>query len=101
MSASGAGSGPAAALLNAASSRPNVASAWSTRWRIESASVTSRPTAMARPPRDLIRSATASRAAVSRAPRTTAAPAAANASAVAAPMPLLAPATRATRPLMV
>ena len=100
MSASGAGSGPAAALLNAMSSRPNVDRAWSTAWRIESASVTSRYVARARPPRERIRPAMASSAAMSREPSTTAAPAAANASAVAAPMPLLAPATRATRPFM-
>ena len=51
MSASGAGMGPAVALLNAASSRPNTDTAWSTTWRIEPGSVTSAPTASARPPR--------------------------------------------------
>jgi len=55
-------------------------------------------TASARPPFASMRLTTVSSAGRSRAPRTTAAPAAANASAVAAPMPRLAPATRATRP---
>src|SRR5579875_21693 len=98
MSASGAGSGPALALLNAASSRPYLSTAASTRSRTEPASDTSARTAAAWPPRASIRFATDSRAAASRAARTTAAPAAANASAVAAPIPLLAPATSATCP---
>ena len=100
ISASGAGSGPALALLNAASRRPNTVTAWSTTSRIDATSVTSAPTASARPPRAWMPSATALSAVVSRAARTTAAPAAANASAVAAPIPLLAPATSATRPLI-
>src|SRR5215471_19033624 len=45
-----------------------------------------------------MRPATSARASWSRAPRTTRAPASAMASAVAAPMPLLAPVTTATRP---
>ena len=98
MSASGAGNGPAVALLNAASSRPNAVTAASTSSRAESTSATSDRTASARPPLASMRLTTDSSAAMSRAPRTTAAPAAANASAVAAPMPRLAPATRATRP---
>src|SRR6266436_234759 len=56
--------------------------------------------AVARPPRAVMCSATDLRAMVSRAARRTAAPASAKASAVAAPIPLLAPAMRATRPCM-
>ena len=100
ISVSGAGRGPAVALLKAASSRPYAASAWSTRSRMDSALVTSARTASARPPPASMRSRTAWRAARSRAASTTAAPAAANASAVAAPMPRLAPATSATCPCM-
>ena len=54
-------------------------------------------TPIARPPFASIRVTTDRSASASRAARTTDAPAAAKASAVAAPIPLLAPATSATR----
>jgi hypothetical protein len=98
ISASGAGNGPSVALLKAASSLPKVSSARSTSRSTEAASPTSVGTTRVRPPSFSIPSATSSRARWSRAASTTAAPARANACAVTAPMPRLAPAIRATLP---
>ncbi|HJQ06271.1 MAG TPA: hypothetical protein VJ872_12540 [Nocardioides sp.] len=98
MSASGAGLGPSVALLKARSSPPKVSTAAPTRSRTDASSVTSARSPIARPPSAAISSAIRPTAAPSRAPSTTAAPARAKARAVASPMPLLAPATRATDP---
>ena len=88
------------ALLTSTSSRPNsVTAASARRWR-SSRRVTSVARLTARPPRSRICCASWSRRSVRRAPSTTAAPRSASSRAVASPMPLLAPVTATTLPLM-
>src|SRR5215211_6680094 len=97
ISASGAGIGPSVALFTAKSRLPNSSTQRSTTARTASSSVTSAGTASARPP--ALRSSTAVFSSLSsvRAVIATAAPAFANAVAMAAPMPWLPPVTKATR----
>src|SRR6266516_461455 len=98
MLASGAGMGPSVALLKAASRRPKLSTARPTSRSTEAVSPMSVGTTRAWPPSRRMPSATCSSACWSRAASTMVAPARANVCAVTAPMPRLAPATRATLP---
>src|SRR5918993_3634861 len=87
------------ALLNAMSSRPYSARARSTIAATCASSATSQATLIAVPPSRAIRSASFAASSPSMSARTTEAPLSANMRAVASPMPLAAPVTRATWPL--
>src|ERR671921_695864 len=86
------------ALLNATSSRPSSRRVRSTRSLTSLEDVTSQWTARTRPPCTARMSAVSSLPAVSMSAKTTSAPSVAKAVAVARPMPLPAPVTRATFP---
>lgn len=88
--------GPTHALLTSTSSLPKASSAVSTRRAGSSRRRTSVGTPTARPPRARMSAASPLTRSPRRAPRTTAAPRSANASAVARPMPLPAPVTATT-----
>ena len=98
ISAAGAVNGAAPALLTSTSTAPRSARVRRTRACICPRSVTSVGTARAFPPTDSISAAAASSSGAPRAARTTAAPARANAAAMALPIPRFAPVTTATFP---
>jgi hypothetical protein len=87
------------ALLNAMSSRPNVATVCSTSAATSASSATSQRTPMTLYPSAVSCSAAALTRSAFTSARATAAPALANASAVTSPIPEAAPVTRATCPV--